>query len=618
VGVVGVWTEAKVSFLLYDLKTRMGIDALATCSALTASASRAQHFNALEQLGRILGVQVFDSVGAFASWLAPGSAPRLPRAPTRFGVATEVAAPGAPLGKEDADIVAYLYRDSAKVSLAPLSGGFSGALVFKAGSVDALGHQQAPSVLKLGPHALIAKERVAYERVEEILGNSAPSVRGFVDLGERAGIKYSYAAMGQGAVRTLKHLFDHDAPVEKLEEILRDVFEQILDRLYAAASYERCPVLAHYGFSAEHTAKVKESVARVAHQGDAGARLVRFYEEFLAEAPPPREAFHYVSYVHGDLNAANVLLDGRDNVWIIDFFHTARGHVLKDVAKMENDLLYILTPLATPGELAEAVRVTDALRAVQDLRTPLSEAPPDGVRAPALLRAWRCLRVLRGVAGRLCREDRHPLQLWAPLLRFSAHTLTFDESSPLQKAWALEAAAGWADAIATTMRADRVLRVDWIEPIALAAKGRLGMTLCPGRRDRGRDLGADLDVLRREGTTKLLCLLTAPGVANLRAEAERRGLEFRHLPIADQGTPARAEAQELSRWILDAVGRGESVVMHCMGGLGRTGTIAGCVLVENGVAPGEAIAAVRRSRGPRAIETREQERFVQLFAEGAR
>src|SRR5262249_10304309 len=50
VGVVGVWTEAKVSFLLYDLKTRLGIDDLATCSALTASASRAQHFNALAQL----------------------------------------------------------------------------------------------------------------------------------------------------------------------------------------------------------------------------------------------------------------------------------------------------------------------------------------------------------------------------------------------------------------------------------------------------------------------------------------------------------------------------------------------------------------------------------------
>src|SRR5215469_14534666 len=68
VGVVGVWTEAKVSFLLYELRTRLGIDELATCSALTASASRTQHFNALLQLDKILGVSCFDSPADFVDW----------------------------------------------------------------------------------------------------------------------------------------------------------------------------------------------------------------------------------------------------------------------------------------------------------------------------------------------------------------------------------------------------------------------------------------------------------------------------------------------------------------------------------------------------------------------
>jgi len=39
--------------------------------------------------------------------------------------------------------------------------------------------------------------------------------------------------------------------------------------------------------------------------------------------------------------------------------------------------------------------------------------------------------------------------------------------------------------------AELVLRVDWIESDLIGA-GRLGITLCPGRRDRGRDLGTDL------------------------------------------------------------------------------------------------------------------------------
>jgi hypothetical protein len=68
-----------VSFLLYELSTRLGIEELATCSALTVSASRAQHFNALSQLDKILGVSCFDSLADFVDWLRPGAELALPR-----------------------------------------------------------------------------------------------------------------------------------------------------------------------------------------------------------------------------------------------------------------------------------------------------------------------------------------------------------------------------------------------------------------------------------------------------------------------------------------------------------------------------------------------------------
>ena len=93
IGVIGVWTELKVLFLLYDLKTRAGIKNLATCSALTAGGtptyllhfcvvgccdsrdlclgSRDMHFYALTHIKNILDVEVFDSVGEFAEWLSP-------------------------------------------------------------------------------------------------------------------------------------------------------------------------------------------------------------------------------------------------------------------------------------------------------------------------------------------------------------------------------------------------------------------------------------------------------------------------------------------------------------------------------------------------------------------
>ena len=81
--------------------------------------------------------------------------------------------------------------------------------------------------------------------MESILGNAAPRVRGFVDFGARAGLQYSYAAMGRGKIRTLKSLFDGESPVEQILEVLRTVTDEVFAPFFAAARYERLPLFAH-------------------------------------------------------------------------------------------------------------------------------------------------------------------------------------------------------------------------------------------------------------------------------------------------------------------------------------------------------------------------------------
>lgn len=459
VGVIGVWTEAKVSFLLYDLKTRCNIHQLATCSALTASASRTQHFNALDQLRKILGVSVFDSVGDFAQWLVPdGSKPQPSDVKTGFSVPVTFEENPVELSPHDHDILSYLYRDSAKLVLMPLSGGFSGASVFKVTSYDSFGHELAPSVAKTGPRKLAAFERAAFERVENILGNSAPGVRGFVDFGERAGIRYAFASMGKGKVKTLKSLFDNNAPQEEIEDVLRATFEDILGKFYSAAQHERLPLIEHYGFHTKYAPRVRENVNKVLQDNSATdvkmhlknfqtESLCDFYEKFLKDYKSSYDEFHYVSYVHGDLNGANILIDAKNNVWIIDFFHAARSHVLKDLAKLENDLLYIFTPIEKE-ELEEALLIIHALSEVKSLREPLTENL-HGLKSEKLLRTWKTLRLLRSFAAKLCREDTNPLQLRIALLRYAVHTLSFFESNEWQKLWALAAAGAHAKAVMT-------------------------------------------------------------------------------------------------------------------------------------------------------------------------
>jgi nicotinamidase-related amidase/aminoglycoside phosphotransferase (APT) family kinase protein len=627
IGVVGVWTEAKVSFLLYDLKTRLGIDDLATCSALTASASRAQHFNAMAQLEKILGVRCFDSAADFADWLRPGAEFSLPHHATGFEPRIDGAVPR--LSRTDHAIVSHLFRDSVQVDLEPLSGGYSGALVWRATSEDALGHRQAPAVIKLGSNRAIAEERVAFEHVEEVLGNNAPRVRGFVDLGDRAGLKYAYAAMGQGRVRTLQAIFAADPATRRITSAVHSAFEDVLGPLYAAAHRERMPLLDHYQFSPELGPAVRKSVAALT--GSAREKTLKFpgglslpnvcefYEDFLVHHRLPANDYHYMAYVHGDLNAANILVDAHRNVWVIDFSRAGPGHVLKDLAKFENDLLYLLTPIGDASELLEALAITRALRSVTDLRADLPDRP-DEATSPQFVRAWEVLRVLRRIGSKLCREDRHPLQLQVALLRYAVHSLSFPQASGLQKQSALAAACSLAEQITGTVEAALALRVDWLEP-GLIGTGRLGITLCPGRRDRGRDLGTDLGQLRAAGTARLLCLLTDSeldwaGVSDLGQRAQEAGLDYRRLPIPGQGTPDVAEATELVHWCRDGTERGQAVVVTSMGGLGRSGTVAACFLVAAGISPEAAVAAVRTARGARALETAAQEDFVVRFAAG--
>ncbi len=153
--------------------------------------------------------------------------------------------------------------------------------------------------------------------------------------------------------------------------------------------------------------------------------------------------------------------------------------------------------------------------------------------------------------------------------------------------------------------------------------GTIGITFAPGKRQAGlaghhaRDLAADLDRIAAWNAAVVITLveaheLDALGITDLGEEVRRRHMGWHHLPIRDYGVPGAAfeaawPAQSARlRTLLACGGR---VLVHCKGGLGRAGTVAARLLVEGGMAPGAAVAAVRAVR-PGAIETAQQEAWV--------
>ena len=154
--------------------------------------------------------------------------------------------------------------------------------------------------------------------------------------------------------------------------------------------------------------------------------------------------------------------------------------------------------------------------------------------------------------------------------------------------------------------------------------GVIGMTLCPGKRADSyygrpweRDVEADIRVVADWGATTLVTLMEAPelevlGVGDLGSVAEAAGLEWHHLPITDVQVPDERFERPWAysgHALRKKLASGERIVLHCRGGLGRTGTIAARLAIEFGAAPGEALDAVRRARSG-TVETPAQEAYV--------
>lgn len=244
-------------------------------------------------------------------------------------------------------ITLQLHRGSKKVLLSPISGGFSGSLVFRASVTDRSDRRQMPFVMKLGPWSMISDEIRGYsDHVERYIQNSSTRLIQHCRIGEYGGILYNFVGIDSPA-STLTSLEDYylQSSPEKAEAAFDHLFRVVLKTWYGQPVRQEIPLYRQYQdppgyeFSREYAISqfgVNASDPDIDLPFNLGKSANPLH--FIESVVPTRISRLIPAYTapqHGDLNLKNVLLDQDGNMWLIDFSDTRVSHNLRDIAKME-------------------------------------------------------------------------------------------------------------------------------------------------------------------------------------------------------------------------------------------------------------------------------------------
>ena len=136
-------------------------------------------------------------------------------------------------------------------------------------------------------------------------------------------------------------------------------------------------------------------------------------------------------------------------------------------------------------------------------------------------------------------------------------------------------------------------------------QGVLGISPCPGR---AGFYEADVIAIRHWQPALVVSFLSHEELdrvcPRLGFDLNDADIAWAHLPTADYDTPGDGW-DALAIAVQSELADGHKVLLHCMGGCGRSGTAALRLMIEAGEAPEPALNRLRQVR-PCAVETPEQ------------
>ena len=375
--------------------------------------------------------------------------------PSQIGPADDlrlkIDAEGGALPDEWDLIVRRIYRDSGRVSLAKLSGGYS-STTYRADSFDRDGRRTIPTVLKIGSVEITRAEVDAYHAcVKSFILNNSTVIMGHAAQGNWAGLRYNFVGVN-GADSSLSWLADHYArrPAQEVVPLVDVVFGRILWPWYGQAKRETVRPFEQHAPAARFFPDIPGEAEKVLGISPDDPWLA--CPELGRDLPNP---FHCLKHrfpkwkswerpwhsaiTHGDLNLNNILVDEKENVYVVDFSETRLRNAVADFARIEPVVSLQFPRLEDARDFRDLLGFLDGLASV----SPLLGDPPLRYSGndPLVPKAWHVLRRLRFYARQTVGGENSPVFYWLPVLEWTLPCVYFRQLSPERKRlWAFSAA----------------------------------------------------------------------------------------------------------------------------------------------------------------------------------
>lgn len=342
-------------------------------------------------------------------------------------------------------ITRRLYADAGRVVLRPLHGGYS-AKTFQVDTYGRDGLRWIPTVLKIARTAVSRREEDAFRRyVEKTILNNSTVIMGSAGHGDWMGLRYNFVGIG-GPETGLTWLADHvqSRPPEALVPLFERLFTVVLKPWYGQPRWEETflfeehdprGLFPHILQDARDALSIRPEDETIPCTPLQGALPNPF--QFLAEDFSRRKRegrLWYRSICHGDLNLQNVLVDERDNLYVIDYSETGPRNVVSDFARLEAILKIETTRLENDRDLEALMRFDLALGSVSSLDrvAPLH----DEGRDPMVPKVYALISLLRSLADRATLFEKDMTPYWLALLQWTLPVVSYPSAGPLQKRFA--------------------------------------------------------------------------------------------------------------------------------------------------------------------------------------